>query len=78
VEKIRNIPAKIQESKKITPLRRHQPHGNGKQFAQEIDQHLRRKNKTFPPGPIKEKHKNKKPIQKTSEEGKGQFVDIEV
>jgi len=78
IRNIRDIPAKIQESQKITPLTRRQSQGNKKQFAQEINQYLRKKNKTLLPQTKEHSAKNKKHQRKISEEGKGQFVDIKV
>ncbi|RLE08545.1 hypothetical protein DRZ78_00900 [Candidatus Aerophobetes bacterium] len=78
IRDIRDIPAKIQESKKITPIRKRQTQGNKKQFAQEINRYLRKKNKTPLPELKEDGIKNRKQKERTSEEGKGKIIDVKV
>jgi len=78
IRNIPNVPAGIKQSREVTPLQgRGSNHKNKKEFAEEMKRRLKGKSKILPAAPEKER-KNKENRKKTTEEGKGQFIDIKV
>jgi len=78
IKDIPNVPARIKQSREVTPLQgRGSNHKHKKEFAEEMKRYLKGKGKILPAA-SKKGRKNKEIRKKTAEEGKGRFIDIKV
>ncbi|RLE10190.1 hypothetical protein DRJ00_02250 [Candidatus Aerophobetes bacterium] len=77
IKDIPNVPARIKQSREVTPLQgRGSNHKHKKEFAEEMKRYLKGKGKILPAA--SKEGKNKEIRKKVTEEGKGQFIDIKV